>query len=250
MLAARENAKTGQQLVASVSLGSEGPVAPAATAVGIPTPTEWPTPVSSAAGTSQPTALSPEGGRSASFSREASDFEVILGIRISFREADKILCFYRDELVPGFPFVPLANTVTSRDLYRQLPFLLRTIVIVAAPEVVGDQGTIQKWFREYIAEHIVAGQEKRLELLQAILVYFGWGDFHFYVDPQSTTIIQLAVSQVIDLGIGKPPSSLVVLPKSLAEEASAILKGRTMRRSLHSREDHRAMLGCFYVTSL
>ncbi|RYP45711.1 hypothetical protein DL768_007982 [Monosporascus sp. mg162] len=172
------------------------------------------------------------------------------GYSITAQEAEDILSTYREKLTPHFPFVPLAPTESALQLHRQSPLLFHVIVMVTLPGDLEVQLKLRQHFRETIARKMIVHSEKSVEMLQAILVYIIWSDFHFYMCAQGTDFIQLAIALVMDLGLGKPPSqSWGTIPRLLVDDAADLLKGARMKE-LHSLEDMRAMLGCFYLVNL
>lgn len=100
--------------------------------------------------------------------------EIIPGFRMTFFEADRALNIYRSLYAPYFPFVTIPVMATAYDFYEKTPFLFRTIVSVAAPQAPNAQSEFRDWFRRYIAEHLVMNNERRLEILQALLVHMAW----------------------------------------------------------------------------
>lgn len=100
--------------------------------------------------------------------------EIIPGFRMTFYEADRALNIYRSLYAPYFPFVTIPVMATASDLCEKTPFLFRTIVSVAAPQGPNTQSDFREWFKRYIAEHVVVNNERRLELLQALLVHVAW----------------------------------------------------------------------------
>lgn len=100
--------------------------------------------------------------------------EIIPGLEITLRDADQALDEYRTMYSPWFPFVPLPQDMSAFDLYQKQPLLFRILVQVGLPQSFQSQRDVGTWFRKYIAEHIVVQQEKRLELLQTILIFVGW----------------------------------------------------------------------------
>ena len=100
--------------------------------------------------------------------------EIIPGFRMTFYEADRALNIYRSLYAPYFPFVTVPVMATAYDLCEKTPFLFRTIVSVAAPQAPNTQSDFKEWFRRYIAEHVVVNNERRLEILQALLVHMAW----------------------------------------------------------------------------
>lgn len=105
---------------------------------------------------------------------EAPCLELLPGFRISQAQAQTALDTYRREYVPAHPFVPLPEALTAGELYAQSRFLFWTVMSVVVPTGGSVQHDVRAWFRKYLAEHVVIRQEKRLDVLQAILIYLGW----------------------------------------------------------------------------
>lgn len=101
-------------------------------------------------------------------------FDIVPGFRMGIDEANRALCLYRSIYTPYFPFVPIPTTLTALELYNTAPFLLRTILQLTAPQTPEIHKGVGRWFRQYISQHVVVEQERRLEFLQAILVYVAW----------------------------------------------------------------------------
>jgi hypothetical protein len=102
------------------------------------------------------------------------DLELFPGMRMSPDQAESYLALYRHEIVPNFPFVPIDPGVTAFDLHAKSRLLFWTIMSVTAPLGAPIQLEFKRWFRAWIAEHMIKGSEKRLEILQAILLHLGW----------------------------------------------------------------------------
>ncbi|KAM5369724.1 hypothetical protein ACJZ2D_008871 [Fusarium nematophilum] len=183
--------------------------------------------------------------------QDFSDLELFPGFRISHDQAAKGLDLYRQEYSPQFPFVPLAAACTSHELYAQSRLLFWTIMAVVSP--LGDkvQMEFKAWFRKYLAEHVVVRQEKYLDIVQAILIFLAWNDFHFYIDLQVTNILQLAMALVIDLKLDKQPGCPGPGPRTLLGDAwTSMGKPMAKTRSSHTPYERRAVLGVYYLTSL
>ena len=104
----------------------------------------------------------------------ADSVEIIPGFTMTFYEADRALNLYRSLYAPCFPFVTIPVMVTAYELFEKSPFLFRTIVSVTTPQSPDMQADYKIWFRHYIAEHVVVNNERRLEVLQALLVHVAW----------------------------------------------------------------------------
>lgn len=100
--------------------------------------------------------------------------EIIAGFTMTFYEADRALNLYRSLYAPCFPFVTVPVMFTAYELFERTPFLFRTIVSVTTPQGPTIQADFKVWFRHYIAEHVVVNSERRLEILQALLVHIAW----------------------------------------------------------------------------
>lgn len=101
-------------------------------------------------------------------------FEIVPGFRISAEEADSILDLYRSQYSPKFPFVPIAPEITASELFERRPFLFRIIIQIIAPQSAATQRDVTIWVREQIAQHVLIEQDKRLELLQGLLLFISW----------------------------------------------------------------------------
>lgn len=100
--------------------------------------------------------------------------EIVKGFRVTFFEADRALNLYRSIYSPYFPFAPIPAMMTAYELYGRSPFLFRSVVALTTPQSPAVQAEYRLWFREYVAQHVVVNNEKRLEILQAILIHLAW----------------------------------------------------------------------------
>ncbi|KAE9376376.1 hypothetical protein N431DRAFT_529327 [Stipitochalara longipes BDJ] len=144
--------------------------------------------------------------------------EIVPGFQMTFQEADQCLYEYRSNFTPSFPFVPIPITMSAYELHEAADFLLRTILIVVAPQTLAVQRSVQKWFRQYLAQHL------------------------------ATDLFQLAGTLVVDLRLDKSPDQLSGRPLSFIPDALRKVKG--LKRESHTLDDMRAMLGFAYLDSM
>lgn len=126
------------------------------------------------AGLVAPASLSAAISHPSSPNNLADTIEIVKNFRVTLYKADRALNMYRSLYVPYFPFVPIPAMMGAHDLYTKTPFLFRTVVAVTTPQAPAVQEEWRTWFRSWIAEHVVVNNEKRLEILQAILIYLAW----------------------------------------------------------------------------
>ncbi|KAI8661409.1 Zn(2)-C6 fungal-type domain-containing protein [Fusarium keratoplasticum] len=180
-----------------------------------------------------------------------ADLELFPGFRITHDEATKRLEVYRRDYVPEFPFVPMPDSLASHEFYSESRFLFWTILAVVSPLKEKVQMDFKAWFRKYLAEHVVMGQERSLDILQGMLVYLAWNDFHFYGDLQVTSIIQLAIGLIIDLRLDRPAGAILGAPRSLLGDAwTSMGKPCSKIKTDQSSQDKRAVLGMYYITAI
>jgi hypothetical protein len=180
-----------------------------------------------------------------------ANVELFPGFRVSHQQASERLALYKRDYVPHFPFIPLPSGMTSQELYIESSLLFWTILAIVSPLEDKVQMEFKAWFRKYLAEHVIVRQEKSLDILQAILIYLGWNDFHFYGELQVTNIVQMAIGLVIDLRLDKFAGSFLGGPKTLLGDAwttmgKSCLKGKVYQTSA----DKRAVLGVYHITNL
>ncbi|KAM0331110.1 hypothetical protein ACHAPQ_006163 [Fusarium lateritium] len=177
--------------------------------------------------------------------------ELFPGFRITHQHAADCLNIYRRDYVPNFPFVPVPEHMTSHELFVESSLLFWTILAVVSPLEDKVQMEFKLWFRKYLAEHLVVRQEKSVDILQAILIYLAWNDFHFYGELQVTNIVQMAIGLVIDLRLDKHSGCFLGGPKTLLGDAwTSMAKPCFKTKADHTTTDKRAMLGVYHITNL
>ncbi|KAF5668159.1 cercosporin resistance [Fusarium heterosporum] len=181
----------------------------------------------------------------------ATDLELFPGFRVSQQQAAECINVYRRDYVPNFPFVPVPKHITPHELYAESSLLFWTILAVVSPLEEKVQLEFKLWFRRYLAEHVIVQQERTVDILQSILIYLGWNDFHFYGELQVTNIVQMAIGLVIDLRLDKHSGFLLGGPKTLLGDAWTSMGKPCPKAKLHQMPaDKRAVLGVYHITNL
>ncbi|KAF4428278.1 cercosporin resistance [Fusarium acutatum] len=183
--------------------------------------------------------------------RFSTDVELFPGFRVSQQEASERLDVYRRDYVPHFPFVPVPSSMCASELYVESRVMFWTILAVVSPLNDKVQMEFKAWFRRYLAEHLVVRQEKSIDILQAMLVYLAWNDFHFYGELQVTNIIQMAIGLVIDLRLDKHAGHFLGGPKTLLGDAWTSMSKHPLKMKAHqTAAEKRAVLGVYHITNL
>ncbi|KAF5684212.1 cercosporin resistance [Fusarium circinatum] len=183
--------------------------------------------------------------------RFSTDVELFPGFRVSQQDASDRLDVYRRDYVPHFPFVPVPSSMCASELYVESRVMFWTILAVVSPLNNKVQMEFKAWFRRYLAEHLVVRQEKSIDILQAMLVYLAWNDFHFYGELQVTNIIQMAIGLVIDLRLDKHAGHFLGGPKTLLGDAWTSMSKHPFKMKAHqTAAEKRAVLGVYHITNL
>ncbi|KAJ3467628.1 hypothetical protein MRS44_005192 [Fusarium solani] len=185
----------------------------------------------------------------ASYPQQDAFISIVPGFQISFAEAGQVLQEYMTEMLPQFPFVPLPS-IDAYDLYKRKPLLLKTILWVCRPP--GPEAyaaAFEDWFRQHVAYQTVVLMNKSLEIVQALLVFFAWNDIFFYANSKDTSLLQLAIGLLADLGLHKRPSTTHPAFGSIVDDA-ADLRNDLQPQPGHSSDDRRAALGVYYIASI
>ncbi|KAK1507442.1 hypothetical protein CTAM01_02554 [Colletotrichum tamarilloi] len=131
----------------------------------------------------------------------SGSYQLLPGFTIAAEKAEEYLSIYRTRMVPNFPFVPIEPEVTARDLHNQKRFLFWCIMQAIVPQTATVQKSVDDWVRKHAAMHIIVHKEKKIELLQGLIVYVAWGDVHLQMGINANTLLQLAIGLVMDMTI-------------------------------------------------
>ncbi|KAL9094342.1 MAG: hypothetical protein Q9165_003483 [Trypethelium subeluteriae] len=113
---------------------------------------------------------------------------------------------------------------------------------------VGSKSTSQQQIlgakiRQTIAQEVVIQSEKSIDLLLGLLVFMSWAHYQAHSKPFLAVFAQLAMSLVFELGLNKPVPGEAQVAPCVKEKYLKPPTPRTM-------EERRAVLGCFFVTSI
>ena len=91
----------------------------------------------------------------------------------TFDEANILLDEWRDHMAPFFPFIIVPPSLSAKDLQRDRPYLLKSILAVASRDCI-QQLALGKWLVRQLAERVAVNGERNLDLLLGLLTYTGW----------------------------------------------------------------------------
>lgn len=200
------------------------------------------------------------------------------GLEPSADDATILLNYFRTFFTPRFPFVTIPVDTSSEKLRQEKPYLSRTIRMVAAHNRPVQQLEMGKSILKDFSTTVLFKAEKSLDLLQAMLVYNAWlvyqismlslvlsmqkvssekivlmtwkharQYYHFTISSRTTTILQLTLGLMFELGINAPRSHEKEEPFS-HEMKNA--DDKITEPGTNTADEQRAFLGCFFFASV
>ncbi|OJZ81892.1 hypothetical protein ASPFODRAFT_171733 [Aspergillus luchuensis CBS 106.47] len=159
-------------------------------------------------------------------------------------DAEVYLARFRADFIGHLPFIDIPDSQTAHQLRQGSPLLWRAIMTVASTRTT-QQKAMSRQMREIFGREAFVEGTRSIDFLLAVLVYATWDRYYALDKPLFTSLMQLAIAIVYDLGLDKPP----------AQDPSLLLsydlKGHN-RPSHYSRlptmQERRALLGCFLVS--
>ncbi|KAJ6443369.1 fungal transcriptional regulatory protein [Purpureocillium lavendulum] len=171
---------------------------------------------------------------------------------LTWPQVERILDIFRAKYMPKFPFVIVQQHTTARTLFEQKPFLFRAIMLAAAPLPASRLIKMKRNVLAYLGQHMLVEEERKLDLLQGLLVCLAWADLRSLYDEQITTLTYLALGYAHNLGITRmPPALLRMIGMDEApEDVRQSKHDAMMQQNMHSTEEQRAYLGCYCLLSV
>ncbi|KAI1394270.1 uncharacterized protein F4822DRAFT_424749 [Hypoxylon trugodes] len=157
-------------------------------------------------------------------------------------EAEECLSNFRDFKLKYFPFIHIPLALNALQLREERPFLWLCIIAVGSKSTAQQQ-RLGKQIRQTVAQEMVIGSAKNMDLLLGLLAFIGWASYQIQSEPFLTLFTQLAVSLVFDLGLTKPTSGENQVTPCGTQKYPKLTTHRTM-------EERRAVLACFLITSI
>ncbi|KAK6542315.1 hypothetical protein TWF694_006274 [Orbilia ellipsospora] len=178
-------------------------------------------------------------------------------------EAAESLTIFTD-MATHFPFYILPPDENIASLRASKPILLMAMMTTASGRNKRVQVALERDFRKVFSEKILVLGEKRLELLQAGLIYLAWFQCHF--SPKTQIFLQLMhlmISLVTELGYDQKPnrdknqigagmsSDTNMASPGYSENGTEIVESpeKVELRELRSKEIRRTFLGCWWLTN-
>jgi hypothetical protein len=156
---------------------------------------------------------------------------------------------FRGVLNTFFPFVLLSPEESIDSLRQQRPNLYRACIYAGCRRYPVWQRQLAECILRSTGESMLVYGQRSLDLLQSLLVFVSWYQFHGHVNPQLMNLLHLCMSLVMDLGLGSSSGRAYSSnPRTIAGDAERIIHGGPLR-GVKTNEERRAVLGCYFLMS-
>lgn len=199
--------------------------------------------------------------------------EVVTSIdQISRAEGESLLADYRRMSQANFPYVIIPESCSAQALKEERPMLAQAIFIATSWRYPARQAALKANFVRELAERYFIKSERSLDLLQSLIVNFGWyvddrqavsgynadlisslpNRCHYYASPvtcQAYRLGSLAVSLAVELGITQRPMN-ITQHDMIVSSGSAFSQNETASSQFWSYEARRAFVGANTISTL
>ncbi|KAK3683405.1 hypothetical protein B0T22DRAFT_467862 [Podospora appendiculata] len=177
--------------------------------------------------------------------------QVVADLPLSDLPADVEDCLrtFCTSMLRYFPFMHLAADLGW--VRKERPFLL-VCICAAASKSTQTRLALGRRIKQTLADRLILSSHSpaNLDLLLGLLTFLAWSqDVLFEETPHSLSrFTQLAMMIVFELRLNKQPAHE---PNMLPLDAHGVSDaGTTSRRTEHTLEERRAVLGCFYMSAI
>lgn len=114
----------------------------------------------------------------------------------------ELLRYFREELMPQFPFV-LVTGSDVEEIQSSRPILMTTIRTVARAQKTRSRSSQVSHLMGFLTQQMLLRADRSLDILSGILTILAWHHFHCLRHSQLNNLLSLADGLIADLGLGK-----------------------------------------------
>ncbi|KIX96703.1 uncharacterized protein Z520_07422 [Fonsecaea multimorphosa CBS 102226] len=169
---------------------------------------------------------------------------------IALEECEKLINDYRRMSSNHFPYVLIPEACPVASLVEERPMLTQAILVSTTWRTPARQSALKDKFIKDLTDRYFLGSERSLDLLQALIVYFGWCQWHAYpVATQVYRLASLAVTLAVELGINQKPMNVTQHDMIMGSSAALSQSSETMSSKFWGYEARRAYLGAYTIST-
>jgi hypothetical protein len=157
-------------------------------------------------------------------------------------------------MLPFLAFTHLSPDATAEDIFASKPLFFQAIMAVTSPSIQ-ERRARGSDLKRVIIQRTWEGIESSLDLLLCVLTYLGWG-YDTFVNKASTSspsrLTQIAMAVAHDLRVDTSgiQRSDLLSNEVLDPEHQTHDTGNPENSAQQILENERAILGCFFLSSM
>lgn len=165
-------------------------------------------------------------------------------------QEDGRLEYFRNRMLPYFPFIDLTPEMTTQYLRQNRPFLLRAIYTVTTFSTQERLAQVEE-LKHLLFTSALLKVESSIDTLLGLLTYIAWSTDTFLGRADLVSrLMMLAISIVYDLRLFKPsPPDVQVMMAMSQGQAEETAQGPNAETLCSLFEGRRAVLACFVLSS-
>ncbi|EXJ80913.1 hypothetical protein A1O3_07201 [Capronia epimyces CBS 606.96] len=169
---------------------------------------------------------------------------------LTLEECEALIHHYRRMSAVNFGYVIIPEGCSAAALIEERPLLARAIFTVASWRNHARQAALQLGFMRELSDRYFVKSERSLDLLQALIVYFGW--CHWYATPfanQAYRQASLIATLAIELGITQRPTNMNQHDMIVGSASAFSQTNETVSSKFWSYEARRAYVGTYQIST-
>ncbi|EFX03347.1 zinc finger, mynd-type domain containing protein [Grosmannia clavigera kw1407] len=176
---------------------------------------------------------------------------VLACLHMEGHEADRTLRFFQSAFVDCDAIFRLTNYGSrAADLQANRPALWLAIVFATSYHDFEYQNRLARSIINFFCEQLFQHSDRRLDLLQGVLVFLSCFTTQNFTIPLSTTLLHMAMSLVSDLGLDRLESLRMHDRSPLEAPASIAFHGSERARKYgHTLDERAALAVCYCITN-
>ncbi|KAH9219321.1 hypothetical protein DL95DRAFT_63455 [Leptodontidium sp. 2 PMI_412] len=172
-------------------------------------------------------------------SLDTSHIQPSLAYDLHPNQAEHRLMIFRTQMLPNFACMNLSSNISAQGLQQTRPFLLQSIMIVTSTSV-REKNHLSTQLLKILTDEVFVLNRGYLDHLLGILIFLAWGND----TCNKNHLMQLAMSLALDLRLNKP-----LIDEGGHKFARMVACGLGAPSEVHTLEQRRAVLGCFFLSS-
>ncbi|PKX96388.1 Zn(II)2Cys6 transcription factor [Aspergillus novofumigatus IBT 16806] len=176
----------------------------------------------------------------ASESPSANEDVIDKGI-LSVEAANALIDTYKATMMPNLPFVIIPSGLSTEEIRRTRPVVFLTVLTAALYDNMPLQRVLEEQVKVAISDRMVFKGEISFDLLQGLLIYIAWSQYHSR-PRRFSQYLHLATSIIVDRRLDRAPGMR-------SRQTRVGIADNNSNPVCWGQDEQRAVIGCYYFSS-